>query len=80
MPESELLKSHKAHCKYIVSLLDLFNGRLTLDDILYKEVWFIDDLFIAQTEYLEEKRKAEAEMTKLAKKEAATKYSSKKRK
>lgn len=60
-------------------MLDLFNGRLTLDDILYKEIWFIDDLFIAQTEYLEEKRKAEAEMTKLARQEASNKYSRKRK-
>jgi hypothetical protein len=60
--------------------LDLFNGRLTLDDILYKEVWFIDDLFLAQSEYLEEKRKAEADIHKANRNQISNKRTSNKRK
>lgn len=43
----------------IVSMLDVFNNRLTLDDILYKDAWFIQELYESQLKYLEEKRKAE---------------------
>jgi len=61
-------------------MLDLFNGRLTLDDILLRDIWFVDDLFLAQTEYLQEKRKAEEEIHRKAKAEANTKQQLKKKK
>jgi hypothetical protein len=61
-------------------MLDLFNGRLTLDDILLRDIWFIDDLFLAQTEYLQEKRKAEEEIHRKAKTEVKAKQQTRKQK
>lgn len=54
-------------------MLDAFEGKLTLDDILYKDAWFIQDLFDAQLKYLEEKRKAEAKATANAQADAKLK-------
>lgn len=54
-------------------MLDIFNGRLLLNDILYNDSWLIQELYEAQIEYLDEKRKAELKATQQAQAEAKLK-------
>lgn len=59
-------------------MLDIFNNRLTLNDILYNDAWFIQELYESQLRYLEEKRKAEMKAALKAQEEAKVKAKSKK--
>jgi hypothetical protein len=59
-------------------MLDIFNNRLTLNDILYNDAWFIQELYESQLKYLEEKRKAEMKAALKAQEEAKVKAKSKK--
>ena len=54
-------------------MLDIFDGKLTLDNVLETEIWLLDDLYKAQVEYLQEKRKAEEELNRKAREEALSK-------
>ena len=54
-------------------MLDVFNRQITLDDILEKDLWFLQELFDARIRFLEEKRKAESEAHKKAEAEAKIK-------
>ena len=56
----------KAEAKELVSILDVFQGQLSLDEIMQIEKPFLDELLNARVEYLQEKRKLEdEEMTRL---------------
>lgn len=59
-------------------MLDIFNNRLSLNDILYNDAWFIQELYESQLRYLEEKRKAEMKAALKAQEEAKVKAKSKK--
>lgn len=59
-------------------MLDIFNNRLTLSDILYNDAWFLQELYESQLKYLEEKRKAEMKAALKAQEEAKVKAKSKK--
>lgn len=54
-------------------MLDIFDGKLTLDNVLETEIWLLDDLYKAQIEYLQEKRKAEEELNRKAREDALSK-------
>lgn len=54
-------------------MLDIFDGKLTLENVLETEIWLLDDLYKAQIEYLQEKRKAEEELNRKAREEALSK-------
>lgn len=54
-------------------MLDIFDGKLTLDNVLDTEIWLLDDLYKAQIEYLQEKRKAEEELNRKAREDALSK-------
>jgi hypothetical protein len=60
-PKKEWIKHYDGHMKVIVSMLDVFDGKLSLDDILEKDLPLLEDLYLAQIEYLKEKAKAERE-------------------
>lgn len=52
--------------KRVVSILDAFQGNLTLKDVMEMPIPLLDDFFEAQISYLGEKRKAEKEAIKNA--------------
>lgn len=50
--------------KHVVAVLDIFKSGLDLPYLLSLPIPFIDDLFEAQVEYLQEKKKAQEEAYK----------------
>jgi hypothetical protein len=50
--------------KGVVSTLDLFQGRMSLSELLQIPIPFLNDLTTAQIDYLKEKKKAEEDAMK----------------
>lgn len=71
MPQNQREVLIKNTHKAIVSMLDIFDKQLSFEDILNTELPLLYSLFDCRLEYIEEKKKAEAEALRKAQESAA---------